>query len=309
MTFISKGEKDFGTHANSLVLILGTFSGLIVSFFSVGLGILVASTVFFSMSQASLLGQRRYGTYASVAIATKSAQILLSFILFSIVGFAGILIGYSLAFAISSVPFYLSLRSFRTNFISIIGRHRKFVFHTFGTHLLSIGSLYLDKIVIGIIFGFQTLGIYAIGPQFFLLLATLPNAIFYYLLPQNSAGYQGNSIKRMTLVVSSVLSVAGILSMPYVLRIFFAQYIQSIPVVQVFMLAVPLYSYVLLTRSEFLADEKSRIILQGISLFLVIVIPAQAIFGSLFGEIGLPTAIVMGYGVEATYLRITSNSF
>lgn len=306
MTFISKGEKDFGTHANSLVLFLGMISGLIVSIFSIGIGILVASTVFFSMSQAYLLGQRRYRTYAGFAIAAKSLQILLSLVLFSVVGFAGILIGYSMAFAIFSFPFYLSLRDFRRNFISIIGRHRNFVFHTFGTHLLSIGSLYLDKIVIGIIFGFQILGIYTIGSQVFLLLAMLPNAIFYYLLPQKSAGYQGNSVKRMTLIFSSVLSVAGILSTPYMLMIFFAQYTQSIPVVQVFMLAVPLYSYVLLTRSEYFAQEKSRHVLQGISLFLVIMIPTQAIFGSLFGTIGLPIAIVLGYGVEATYLRIWS---
>ena len=306
MTFISKGEKDFGAHANSLALLLGTVSGLIVSIFSVGVGILVASTVFFSMSQAYLLGQRRYGTYAGFAIATKSLQILLSLLLFSIVGFTGILIGYSMAFAVSSVPFYLSLRGLRRNFISTIGRHRNFVFHTFGTHLLSVGALYIDKIVIGSIFGFQILGIYTIGSQLFLLLAMLPNAIFYYLLPQNSAGYQGKSIKRITLVFSSVLSIAGILSSPYVLTLFFVQYTQSIPVVQMFMVAVPLYSYVLLTRSEYFAQEKSRPVLQGISLFLIIVIPAQAIFGSIFGTIGLPISIVLGYGVEATYLRIWS---
>lgn len=300
-TFVAKGEKDFALHANSLALLIGLVSGVLVSFIDVSLGLFVAASIFFNMSVSYFLGRRRYQVYSGVALGARALQLVLSVALFVVLGFQGIILGYALAMLLFSFGFLYSLRRFRLKFEAVLN-HKNFVAHTYGTNLLQVSSMYLDKIVIGSIFGFGLLGIYTISSQFLLLLATLPGALFQYLLPQNSAGLSTLKIKRTSLLGAFVLSIVGLLGAPIVISTFFPDYSDSIPLAQVMMLALVPYTFTVIARAEFFAKERSRNVLQGMSIFILGLVVVQITLGSLIGSVGLAFAIVTAYGLEATYL-------
>ena len=303
MTFIPKGEKRFIVQGGSLVFILGILVGAIGALINPGLGLFVSSLIFFNMSLSLLLGRRRYRAYSVVSIGAKSFQLVVSLVLFSILGFGGILLGYSLALLTFSFTFLMSLKGFRLEFGSVVN-HRNFIVHTYATSLLQIFSLHLDKILIGGILGFSVLGIYTIGSQFLFLLATLPGAIYQYLLPQRAAGFRTVNIKKMSLGLSLILSLVGFVAAPILIENFLPRFSGSIPMAQIMLLALLPLTFTTLSRAELFATEKSRIVVEGLSMFILSLVGAQLALWSFVGAIGLAMALAIAVTSEAIYLFI-----
>ena len=300
-TFVAKGDKDFGLQANSLAILLGLASGALVSLIDLSLGFFVTATIFFNMSISYLLGTRRYHSYFWVLIGVRTIQIFLVMSLFFLLGFGGILIGYALGLVPFSFALFSSVRGIRLRFGAILN-HRRFVLDSYGTSILRISSIYVDKVFIGLIFGFGWLGVYTISSQFLLFFTTLPTAIFHYILAQKSAGLDTERIKNLSLISAFLLSIISVLAVPIIISNFFVGYSDSIELAQVMMLAIVPYTIASTTRAELFADEKSRIAIQGMAIFIVSVVMLQIILGSFIGLVGLAIAVVVASTLEAIYL-------
>jgi len=306
-TFVAKGDKEFARDAFSLTLLLSLISGVAVAFLDPILGLYVAAAILFSLNLSHLLGKRKYLAYSFTSLLGRGFQVIFSLVLFFALGFIGLIIGYSLALLLASFNILASVKEFRFRFRAVV-RHKKFVIDSFGTNLLRTSSFSADKILIASLFGFSILGSYTISSQFFLLLSIVPSMLFQYLLPESSAGISILKIKRISLLGASTLSVIGFLVSPLLITMFFPKYADSILLSQVIILALTPYTYSAISRAELFANERSRIVLKSMLLFVLLMLFFQAFLGSLVGTIGLGYALVLAYSLEALYLWLSKKT-
>lgn len=300
-TFRAKGDEEFTRDANSLTLLLGLVSGFIISLVRLDLGLFVLGAIFYEMSLSNLLGERKYRLFSVVLIGARVLQIGVPLALFFLIREPGILLGYAIALLAFSVTFLLALRGFRLGFRSLIN-HGGFVLNTYAANTLRVASIFLDKIIVGPIFGYAVLGVYTISSQFLLLFATIPIALFQYLLPENSAGQNTSKISSYGILSAILLTVVGILTSPIMIMTFFPNFAASIPLAQVMMLALVPITYTSTKRAQLLAENKSKHFLVGMLIFVSTLILGMTILGFSLGPVGLAIGVTIAFTVEALFL-------
>ncbi|MEM2703205.1 MAG: oligosaccharide flippase family protein, partial [Candidatus Bathyarchaeia archaeon] len=186
-TYLAKGEENVLYEANSLTLVTGVLSAVVLSFFHWVSGILAVAFIFFNMTLAEVLGRKKYNEYAVLSIGQRIIQIALSLLLYLYVGILGIILGYFLGSILFSLRYLKSVRKFTSKINHLRGK-QNFILHCYGFNLVGSLSAYLDKIVIGALFGYYALGLYQLGYQFFMFLNMIPTSLYQYLLPEESSG-------------------------------------------------------------------------------------------------------------------------
>jgi O-antigen/teichoic acid export membrane protein len=303
-TFLAKGEKNILYEANSLALISGLLVGCVLSVFEWAAGLLSIATVFFTMALAEALGKKNYKEYAIVQVGQKLLQLVLSILLYYQLGIIGIILGYFVGYIVFSYKYFFSLRKFTVNF-SIIKEKRNFTIHSCGYNLIG-GSLsnYLDKIIIGPLFGYYMLGLYQLGFQFFMFLSLIPMSLQQYLLPEESSGNDKKSIKTLSVVVSALASVAVFAASPFLINSFFPNFTDAILLVGLMSLAVIPATVSSILTASLLGNEKSKTVFISGVLYVVSLVSALVILGSVMGVTGLAVAVIIAKSIQAGYLVI-----
>jgi O-antigen/teichoic acid export membrane protein len=156
-TYLAKGENKLLNEANSLTLIAGVASALVLSVFQWASGLLAASMIFFGMTTAEIMGRKAYKEYAFISIGQRIAQIALALFLYFQIGVMGIVIGYFLGSLVFSYKYLASLKNFSLK-INHLKEKRNFTIHSYGYNLVGLTlSNYLDKVLIGALFGYFAL--------------------------------------------------------------------------------------------------------------------------------------------------------
>jgi O-antigen/teichoic acid export membrane protein len=304
-TYLAKGENNLLHEANSFTLITGIVSALILSTFHWVVGILAATNIFFTMTQAELLGTKKYRQYGLLSIGQKIIQISLSLILYYPLGIVGIILGYFLGTLILSYNYLRSLiGNFTLNF-NHLKKKRNFALHSYGYNLIDKNlTYYLDKLIIGTLFGYYALGLYHLGFQFFMFLAIIPTSLYNYLLPEESSGVNKNEIKIIGLVISITVAITAYLTSPYLIESFFPTFIDSIPLVKIMSLAVIPQTIVAILTANRLGQERSRAVLLAGLLYLISLTVGLIILEQIMGILGFATAIILAQTIQAAYLLI-----
>lgn len=302
-TYLAKGETKLLYEANSVTLISGIISALILSAFQWFSGLLSAASIFFGMTLAEVLGRKMYRQYALLSIGQRLAQIILSILFYYQFGISGVVLGYFLGYLVFSYKYLKSIKKFTIN-IHNLKEKRNFTLHSYGFNILSNLSGSLDKVVIGILFGYYALGLYQLGFQFFMFLSIIPASVYQYLLPEESSGKDKTKIKLISLIFSIIIALTILMISPYLIENFFPTFIDSIQIVKIASLAVIPSAISLMQSATLLGKENSKTVFTAGIVYLASLIIGLTAFGTISGTLGLALALVVAQTIQAVYLML-----
>jgi len=301
VTYLAKGEEKIVWEADTIALFSGVIAGLILFGTLWIASLIVAALVFFNMSIAEILGRKYYKEYALATILQRAIQIISSIILYLEIGILGILIGYFLGPMLMSYRFLGNLKNL-TFRIDGLRNKINFMLHSYGQNLVGSFSTYLDKIIIGGLFGLYSLGLYQLGFQFLMLLAAIPGSLYNYLLPEESSGVNRARIKIIGIISSLVLALMAIFIAPYIVNLLFPNFIESIRLIQIMSLAIIPLTITSLANARLFGEERSKYVFLGGVIYVLTMVAGLVVLGLYLGDIGLAIAILFAQSSRALYL-------
>ena len=302
IVYTAKGEK-----IQSTIFFITIISGLIASivlffiFYDVGVSLYILGYLIFNLATAEILGRKLYTDYSKYLITQKILFVGFALAFYYLMGPQGVILG----FAVSFFPYFLRVyKGFKESKInmSVIKSRFGFMMNSYGLDLSKTFSGQTDKLIIAPILGFALLGNYQLGIQFLSLLSLLPNIVYQYILPHDASGNPNIKLKKLTILVSVFLAILGISLSPVVLPVLFPQFKEAIEVIQIISLAIIPFSINLVYTSKFLGNGKSKVILVGSGIYLLVQILGILSLGQLYGINGVSAALVLAATSESVYL-------
>lgn len=290
------------------LVILFSIISSIVTFFviqSYEVSIYIVGFAIFSLAIYELLGRKLYQSYSKYFITQRILAIGLALALYHLIGINGIVLGYGLSFLPYSVTIYKGFRESKIDF-SLLKPRFGFMMSSYARSLLQVFGSSLDKVIIFPLFGAALLGNYQLGFQVFIMLGLLPGIVFQYVLPQDSSGKSHLKLKKLTVIISAIVSLIAVVSAPYILPILFPEFTESVTLVQIMSLNVIPSSVSLMLTSKFMGQEKIKIVLIGQLSGLVVFITGIFLLGEIYGINGTAASFVLG-GITASLYFVIVN--
>lgn len=302
VVFTAKGEK-----IAPILFVLAGLSGIVVSiiiffiFDSIGTSLLIIGGVVFGLVTSELLGKGLYKKYGKYLVLQKILMIVLAIGLYQIFSLEGILIGIASSYLPFTLLIYKGLRSENIQ-LSILKPKRFFLLNNYSLELSRIFGGHADKLIIAPLLGFSLLGNYQLGFQFFLLMSILPTIVYQYSLPQDSKGIPNYSLKRKTIILSICLSFLSFIFSPVLISNLFPKYLEAIQVIQIMSFALIPKTINLMYTSYLIGKEKTKFILIGVLIYLVIQITLIVILGKFYGINGVASSLIIALSCESLFL-------
>ena len=301
IVYRAKGEKIqtaifFVSIISSVVVSLVLF--LIVN--NIEIGVYIIGYVIFSLIAAQLQGEKKFGKYAILLITQKILMVGLSFGMFYLIGFQGIIFGIALSFLPYSFILYKEFKKTKIDF-SILKKRSGFMINNFTLDIAGALHGSFDKIIIAPILGFTILGNYQLGIQFVSVMTIIPLMIFNYTLPNDATGNSNILIKKIIIIVSVVLAILSIVLVPIVLPHIFPEYENAIEIIQIMSISVIPITIIMNYVSKFLGSGNSKIVIIGTGIYVGIQITTIFLLTDLFGVNGTASSIVIANAAHAVY--------
>ena len=302
IVYTAKGEK-----IQPPLFVIGSISGIVtliavfLIFSQIGMSLYVLGYVIFSLATSEILGKKQYKNYTGYLITQKILMVGFALFFYYYIGLEGVILGIALSFFPYIKRIYTSLKTDKINF-SLVRPRLGFIINSYALDLTRTFSGYTDKLIVAPLFGFAILGNYQLGIQILAILTILPGIVYQYILPRDSSGDSNKKLKKITISVSIILAILGIILAPIILPILFPKFIVAIEVIQIVSISVIPSTINLMYISKFLGNEKTKIILIGSGIFLLVQISAILVLGQLLGVNGVAIALVLGSSAEAIFL-------
>ncbi len=267
--------------------------------------LLVFGYVIFESVNSVLLGRKYYRKYAKMILIQKSLTIILGVSFFYIFGASGIIFALVLTFIPYFTIFVKEFQQTKIDF-SLLKEKKHFIINNY---LMTISGSFggqIDKIILAPLLGFTLLGNYSLALQIFTILVIFSSIIFKFLLPQDASGISNKKIKKITILISIVISIIGITIVPKIIPIFFIKFIGAIDAISIMSFAVVPETITMLYMSKMLGQEKSRFVLIAKLISLTIIVIGFILVGPIYGITGLATILVIA-SVSQTGLLMLSN--
>ena len=287
-------------------LIAGAILSLVVilvfpSFYEIDSGILLIAYVINTLALGDLLGRKLYSTYSKYVLTQKGLTLGLGLAFFYSFGYDGILIALALSYVFYIKRIFIIFREQKINF-NLVKERIGFITNNYMMFLLAGFNGQIDKIIIAPLLGFTLLGNYSLALQAITIMMIF-SAIFYkYILPQDSSGKNTKNLKIFAIIVSISISLVGIFLGPILIEVFFPKYLEAKDAIQIMSVAIAPSTIALILESQFLGSEKSRVVLIGAIISLVILICGMIILGLNFGIIGLAWSLIIATSAKTVFL-------
>jgi len=302
IVYTAKGEK-----IQSPIFFITVISGLITSivlffiFYNLGVSLYVLGSVVFGLAAAEILGRKLYKNYSKYLITQRILFVGFALAFYYLMGPHGVILGYAVSFFPYSFRLYKGFKESKID-MSVIKSHFGFMMNSYVLDLSRAFSGQTDKLIVAPMLGFALLGNYQLGIQFFSLLILLPSIVFQYILPHDASGNPNRKLKKITILVSIFLAILGISFSPIVLPVLFPKFTEAVEVIQIISFAIIPSSINLMYISKFLGKEKSKVVLAGSGIYLLVQILGILILGQLFGVNGVAAALVLATASESIFL-------
>ena len=289
-------------------LIAGAVLSLIViivfpAFYEIDSGVLMIAYVINTLALGDLLGRKLYSTYSKYVLTQKGLTLGLGLVFFYYFGYEGILFALSLSYVFYIKRIFIIFREQKINF-NLVKERIGFITNNYMVFLLAGFNGQIDKIIIAPLLGFALLGNYSLALQAITIMMTF-SAIFYkYILPQDSSGKNTKNLKIFAIIVSISISLVGIFLGPTVIEVFFPKYLEAKDAIQIMSIVIAPSTIALIFESQFLGSEKSRVVLIGAIISLVILTGGMIILGLNFGIIGLAWSLIIATIAKMVFLLI-----
>ncbi|HVP82512.1 MAG TPA: hypothetical protein VMS35_05675 [Nitrososphaeraceae archaeon] len=302
-TFIPKGHEKIHVAANQVVLISSIIAALIVSQRDWLLGFFVVGMSFWMMSIYEFLGRKSYKQYAIANIGARGCQLLLSIVLYYLIGIPGIIIGFTISFFLFSHRYIHSIKYFNRDFSEISGK-MKFALHSYSFNMSNALLMYFDKIIIPPIFGYAILGYYQLGFQFLMFLGMIPISFFQYLIPEESSGNKKTKLRIIGFGLSIGLAVLLYFLSPTIINIFFPHYQNSLDAIRVISIGIIPMMIAYIINSKFLSEGNTRGVVIGAIIYQILQITLMILLGRLIEVTGIALSVVIALTGQALFLLL-----
>lgn len=287
-----------------IVIILSIIAAIALFFiiWNVYSSIFVIGNILFGLVTSELLGAKLYKKWAILQISQKIIMVPLSISLYYVLGVNGVILGMALSFFPLTVIHVVNVFKERKIDFSLLRSKTGFVTNSYAMDLARALSSSADKIIVTPLFGFAILGNYHLGLQILSLLGIMPGVLYQYILPHDATGIKNKKLKTLAVIISFVFAVLSFILAPIIIPILFPKFTEAVQVIQVLSFYIIPATINLIFISEFLANEKSRIVLIGSVVFVTVQISMILILGKIFGINGVAAALVIAGIAEMTYL-------
>ncbi len=304
VVYVAKGVKIqatvfFTTLIAGITLSIGLLvftQNIFISFYP--LALIIFSTVIFD-----LLGKKAFTNYGKYLIIQRILMVIFALVFLEIWGINGIIFGYTLSFAVFSFLIYKAFQEGKIDF-KLLKDRKNFILNSYGTHVLEVISINIDKLIIFPMFGALILGPYQLGFQIFVVLMILPHLVTQYTLPYDATGIKNKSLKKYTMIISGIMTGLTIILSPILIPIVFPKYIESIEVIQVMGFALVPAALSLILTSELLGKENSKSVIVGVIVAIIALIIGIIILGEYMGLLGLAYSLVIARCLQCITLLI-----
>jgi O-antigen/teichoic acid export membrane protein len=259
-----------------------------------------------NLAIAETLGRKWFSNYSKFFVLQKILLVVFAISLYYFLGINGVLYGI----AISFVPYiYHIIRGFQDSRICfVLIRERLGFFLTSFVHTFAgVARGQVDKLVIAPILGFELLGNYSFALQIVAIFMIFPNVIYKYTVSTDAGNKSTVTVKKVTVLISVIISVAGFILSPIAISIFFPKYTLAIQAMQILSFHIIPATIGLMINSKFLGMEKNRLVLIGTIISLSVNISGVIILGPLLGIVGTSLAFVLSSTTNCAYLIIMNN--
>lgn len=257
---------------------------------------------------SQLLGKKLYSKYAKYFLVQKILTLILGLGCFYIFGPDSILYALSVTYVMYLI---ILIRNFKRNEIkfSLLKPKMNFIINNYA--IMVTNSLYtqLDKFIIAPLLGFALLGNYSLGLQFVGIMLIFPNALFKFILPNDSVGISNKKLKRFSILISVIISALGFILSPILIPIFFPQYTDVIIAVQILSVNVIIQTLISILTSKFMGLEQNKYLLINKFLNLIVLSIGMISLGLLYGIVGLCIAYIINSIISLLFLIIVKRKF
>lgn len=286
VTLISGSAGGIATAAILNIWVDSTLAALV--------GLLVIALSLFSIAFYSELGKRAYKRYMWMWIGVRTVALVLPLVFYFAWGSTTVLLAGLIAAYFLFGTWVLRHLSTGVGFADL-RKKLGFSLRAWGSGMAGASLYFLDKILIGILFPMSVLGVYQFGFRVFLLLAILPNALFFYLLPEKSGGGEVRKLEKTGVFLSIGLAVATFFLAPAIASHVFPEFREGIDTIRIMGLAIIPATLARIRSSELYSTERASIVL-GSNLFgLAICISCIVLsYSQGFGLTGLAVSMLAG---------------
>ena len=296
--FRAKNKSIVCDQMGTLFLILTTCAAIILLFIEPIAALLCVTLSFFTLNQSNLLGLKKYKKFMFYSILKSVAFFVIPIVLYFVFDIYGIILGMAISNFLGSLPILKNLKV--RSFFELKNIYKVLV-HNFGVTMGARLPTMVDKLAIAPLFGFFIVGIYQFNFQVFTALAILPGILSTYLVTEESSGKSHRKLTSIVIITSIVLAIIAIFLAPILVPIFYPKYVEGIQALQILLLAIIPGSLTAIFMPKLLAKESTKIgyvsILRIGSLLIFI-----AVFGELFGLIGLSLAVLLSVTISLIFL-------
>lgn len=302
--YVAKGVKIqatifFITLIAGLTLSIGLLlftQNILISFYP--LALIIFSTVIFD-----LLGRKAFVNYGKYLVIQRILMVIFALVFLEIWGISGIIFGYTLSFTVFSFLIYKAFQEGKIDF-KLLKDRKNFILNSYGTHVLEVISVNIDKLIIFPMFGALILGPYQLGFQIFVVIMILPHIVTQYTLPHDATGIKNKSLKRYTIIISGIITGLTVILSPLLIPIFFPKYIEAVEIIQIMVFALVPSTLTLILTSELLGKENAKSVILSVIVAIVVLIVGIIILGEYMGLVGLALSLVIARSLQCVTLLI-----
>ena len=300
----AKGYKiQSGLNIISLGISSITSLFLIIFFQRIDVGIIVIAFVINTLSIGDLLGKKQFFKYSQYNILQKILTLVLGIGFFYAFGPSGIIYALAISYVGYVIRIIKTFQEIPINF-KLIKEKSSFLSHNYIMYLAGSFGSQLDKIIVVPLLGSAVLGNYSLALQVITVFTIFTTILFKFLLTQESSGIQNRSLIRIVIIISGIISILGIFLSPLVIPNFFPKYVDAGIAIQIMSLSIIPVTITTICTSRLLSKEKSKLVLIGNIIALIIIILGILILGSMYGTMGIAMSFVLSSISKATYLGL-----
>ena len=265
---------------------------LFPSFYTIDVGIILIAYVINTLAIGDLLGRKHYSNYSKYTLVQKGLTLGLGFSFFYFFGYESIIFALAISYVLHFKRIFSIFKEMKINF-NLIKPRIGFIGNNYFMSMLTIASGQVDKIVVAPLLGFAILGNYSLSVQVISVMLILPNVFQKYLLPQESTGVKNKKPKIIVIVFSVFITIFGIFVAPILINELFPKFSEAVDAIRIMSLVIIPTTISLILESEFLGNEKSRVVLIGTTILLTSLIIGMIVLGSMMGIEGIAYSLVI----------------
>ena len=277
------------------------------SFYTIDVGIILIAYVINTLAIGDLLGRKQYTTYSKYILVQKGLTLGLGFLFYFLFGYEAIIFALAISYVFFIKRIYLVFQEMKIN-LKLVKEKIGFITNNYFAFLLSgaIGGQ-VDKIIVAPLLGFAILGNYSLALQVINIMMIMTSIFYKYLLPEEATGTKNKQVKIIIIIFSIFMSILGIFIAPILIESFFPKFVEAIDAIKIMSLVVVPGSISLILESQFLGNEKSKIVMIGTGISLAILTSGMIILGSWIGISGVAWSLVLATTVKTIFYLIKNN--